>query len=160
MDAFELQQPRMAEATCDGAPSRGSPGAASSVPLVTRDEYDAYVEELARLQTHADQEVIAARIRRLEELARTARIVDGDLAPHVVALGRSVQVEHLLTGKIATYRLAGVPGPAGSDTVSAGSPVGAALMGRSPGDVVAIDLPHGRTAELRVLAVLEEKQAA
>lgn len=130
------------------------------MPLVTRDEYDAYVEELARLQTHADQEVIAARIRRLEELARTARIVDGDLAPHVVALGRSVQVEHLLTGKIATYRLAGVPGPAGSDTVSAGSPVGAALMGRSPGDVVAIDLPHGRTAELRVLAVLEEKQAA
>jgi transcription elongation GreA/GreB family factor len=43
--------------------------------------------------------------------------------------------------------------------VSAGSPVGQALLGRSRGDRVWVELPNRRGVELRIVAVRREDEA-
>lgn len=184
MDTFKLGQPAPPETTRCAVPSRASPP-----PLLTPQEHDGYLEELSRLreirnreipellraarafvanaaaeeviQIQEDQAVIDARMGRLEDLLATAQIVDAYAAPQVVTLGRTVEVEYVRTAKVASYLIAGVPrSPAGSGTVSAASPIGAALMGRSAGDIVTVELPRGRVEELRILSVLREERAA
>jgi transcription elongation factor GreA len=184
MDTSKLDQPGLAGTIGRAAPNRGSPP-----PLLTPEEYERYGEELARLreirdrdlrdllrqartfvandaaeevvQIQEDQAVVGARIERLEDLLATAQVIDGNAAPQVVTLGRSVEVEYLRTGKVASYLVAGVlPSPAGGGTVSAASPIGAALMGRSPGDIVAVELPRGRVEDLRIVSVRQEARVA
>ena len=151
-------------------------------PLLTADEHQSYLEELNRLravrdrdlpgllreartfvasdaaeeviQIHEDQAVVNARIAHLSEVLRRASIVADDEAPHLVSVGRSVEVEYLGSGRVVTYHVAGVPSRHGARTVSAASPIGAALLGRSAGDLVAVELPSGRIESLRVLGVL------
>jgi transcription elongation GreA/GreB family factor len=41
----------------------------------------------------------------------------------------------------------------GHDVVSAGSPVGRALLGRAPGETVVVELPRGRVERLAILGV-------
>lgn len=132
------------------------------LPGLLRDARTFFADDAAEeiIQIYEDQVVVDDRIRRLEELVRSARVIEDDLAPQVVTLGRSVEVEYLRTGNVRTYRVAGIPAASGSGTVSAASPLGAALMGRSPGDVVAVELPGGRVEELRIRAVLREEWAA
>lgn len=150
-------------------------------PLLTAEEHQSYLEELHRLrevrdrdlpgllrdartfvasdaaeeviQIHEDQAVVNARIAHLTELLRRASIVADDESPHLVSLGRSVEVEYVGSGKVVTYHVAGIPAHNGARTVSAGSPIGAALLGRSAGDLVAVELPSGRVEHLRVLSV-------
>jgi transcription elongation factor GreA len=150
-------------------------------PLLTANEHRAYLDELNRLrevrdrdlpgllreartfvandaaeeviQIHEDQAVVNARIRSLTDLLRRASIVADDEAPHLVSLGRSVEVEYLPSGKVVTYHVAGVPAHHGDRTVSAASPIGAALIGRSAGDTVAVELPSGRIEHLRIVRV-------
>ena len=184
MDAFNLEAPGIAGTISRAVPNRGSPP-----PLLTPQEFERYGEELERLrairdrdlpdllreartfvandaaeeviQIHEDQAVVNARIGRLEELLSTAQVIDGDLAPDVVTLGRNVEVEYLRTGKVANYLIAGVPpSSAGDGTVSAASPIGAALMGRSPGEIVAVELPRGRIENLRIVSVWRDERAA
>jgi transcription elongation factor GreA len=151
-------------------------------PLLTAEEHESYLEELNRLrnvrdrdlpgllrdartfvasdaaeeviQIHEDQAVVNARIAQLTELLRSAIIAADDGAPHIVSLGRSVQVEYAGSGKVVTYHVAGVPAHHSAPTVSAASPIGAALLGRSAGDLVAVELPSGRIENLRILSVL------
>jgi len=150
-------------------------------PLLTPQEHQSYLDELNRLcevrdrdlpdllreartfvandaaeeviQIHDDQAAVNARIAHLTEILSSATIASGDVEPHIVALGRWVEVEYVRSGKIVTYRVAGVPAHHGARTVSAGSPVGAALLGRSAGDMVAVELPGGRVEHLRILSV-------
>ena len=189
MDTSKPGQPRPAGGIIRATPNRGSPERARPHGLLlTPVEYDAWVQELERLteirdrdlpallrdarsfvagdaaeeiiQIHEDQVVVDDRIRRLEGLLRSAHVIEDDLAPEVATLGRSVEVEYLRTGKVRTYRIAGIPAECGSGTVSAASPLGAALMGRSPDDIVAVELPGGRVEELRIIAVLRQAWAA
>jgi transcription elongation factor GreA len=150
-------------------------------PLLTAEEHQSYLEELNRLrevrdrdlprllrdartfvasdaaeeviQIHEDQAVVNGRIAQLTELLRSASIVADDEAPHLVSLGRSVEVEYVGSGKVVAYRIAGIPSGTRTRTVSARSPIGAALLGRSAGDLVAVALPSGRVERLRVLSV-------
>jgi transcription elongation GreA/GreB family factor len=71
--------------------------------------------------------------------------------PQAVRHGRATEPPD--RGKLATYRIAGAGGSDGVPTVSAASPVGQALIGRSAGAVVSVELPGGRATELRILAV-------
>ncbi len=109
------------------------------------------IEELAQIQD--EQAVVDARIRRLDELLQHADIAPDDSAAGVVSLGNSIDVEYLSTGRIVTYRLVGTGSSTNERGVSAGSPIGQALIGRSVGDTVAAELPNGRLETLRVLAV-------
>jgi transcription elongation factor GreA len=164
-----------------------SPEGARPGLVLTADEYAACAEELARLkqirerdlpdllreartfvasdaaeemiQLHEDQAVVGARIERLEELLRAARVVEDQPVTNVVTLGRRVQVEYRRTGRLTTYRIAGLPAESGSHTVSAASPLGAALLGRSPGDLVKVELPRGRTEDIKIVDVVREERA-
>jgi transcription elongation factor GreA len=149
--------------------------------MLTPEEHQSYLDELNRLcelrdrdlpellrqartfvagdaaeeviQIHADQAAVNARIAHLGEILHGGRIVSGIADPHVVALGRSVEIEYLRGGKVVTCRVAVVPAQDGARTVSPGSPIGVALLGRSTGDTVAAELPGGRVEHLRILSV-------
>jgi transcription elongation factor GreA len=151
---------------------------ADRAPLLTRVEYDLQrrrLEELRRIrdrdlpellrdaralvssdaeeeraQILDDHAFVETRIAQLEALLRDAHVVPHDTRAEIVCLGRVVEVEYTRSGQRAAYRLAGAVGP---DTVSAASPVGRALMGRAPGDLVSVELPYGRTEELRIVSV-------
>jgi transcription elongation factor GreA len=95
-----------------------------------------------------------ARIAQLEDLLRTASVVDDDLIfDGRAGLGCAVRVvdargrtsEYTLIGR----RLQGSP----RDHFSLASPVGEALAGTSAGDIVRVALPNGRDRELRVIEV-------
>jgi transcription elongation GreA/GreB family factor len=57
-------------------------------------------------------------------------------------------------GRVAEYVLVGRRSDSSSlREVSSGSPVGQALLGARPGEIVRVQLPDGRERELRIVAV-------
>lgn len=149
-------------------------------PVLTRGEFDAFAVELEALQgrhktelaarlrdarahgspgdnedvlaVHEDVSVLGARIARLEELLRAAPVVD-----HVFDGGASLGCTVRVTGaggRVAEYVLVGRRSDSSSlREVSSGSPVGQALLGARPGEIVRVQLPDGRERELRIVAV-------
>jgi transcription elongation factor GreA len=113
-------------------------------------------EEIAQIRD--DYVFVDARIAHLEALLRDAHVVADSEAPDVAFPGRVVDVEYMRDGRLATYRIAGAGGAAHRGTVSAGSPVGQGLIGRARGDLVSVDLPDGRTVELRIVAVRRDDE--
>ena len=113
-------------------------------------------EEIAQIRD--DHVFVEARIAHLGALLRDARVIADSEAPDVAFPGRVVDVEYTRTGKLATYRLASAGSAARSGTVSAGSPVGRALIGHTDGDLVSVELPDGRREELRVVAVRRDAE--
>ena len=113
-------------------------------------------EEIAQILD--DHVFVEARIAHLEALLRDARIIGDGEAPDVAFPGRVVDVEYTSSGKRATYRIASAGSAARPGIVSAGSPVGQALIGRARGDRVWVELPNGRGEELRIVAVRRDDQ--
>jgi transcription elongation factor GreA len=153
---------------------------ASASSGLTRAEFDALVTELHELRSryqreladrlrvarasgspgdnedvlavHEEVSVTAARIVRLEELLRSAPIVDRDFDGGV-SLGCTVRVADD-AGQIAEYVLIGRRSAASArHEVSSGSPVGRALLGACPGELVHVQLPDGRDRPVRILDV-------
>jgi transcription elongation factor GreA len=153
---------------------------ANAGPGLARAEYDAVVTELRQLRSahrdeladrrrearasgspgdnedvlavHEEASVNAASIARLEELLRSAPIVDRDFDGGV-SLGCTVRVADD-AGRIAEYVLIGRRSDASArHEVSSGSPVGRALLGARPGQRVHVQLPDGRDRPLRILDV-------
>jgi transcription elongation factor GreA len=108
-------------------------------------------EEIAQIRE--DHIFVEARIAHLEALLRDAHVIADDEAPGVAFPGRVVDVVYTRSGKSATYRIASAGSAALPGTVSAGSPVGQALIGHAGGDLVSVELPNGRAEELRIVAV-------
>jgi transcription elongation factor GreA len=100
-----------------------------------------------------------ARIARLEELVRTAEVVDAAFDGRA-ALGCAVRVMDDSSG-VTEFVLVGRRGhDAARHEVSPASPVGSALFGARPGDAVQVQLPDGRHRTLRVVEVLPAGVAA
>jgi transcription elongation factor GreA len=114
-------------------------------------------EEIAQIRD--DHVFVEARIAHLEALLRDARIIADSEAADVAVPGRVVDVEYTRSGKQATYRIASPGSGVRAGTVSAGSPVGQGLIGRGRGDRVSVELPNGRTEELRIVAVRRDDEA-
>jgi transcription elongation factor GreA len=109
------------------------------------DEYLALREEEA---------VVDARIARLEDILSRARVVGPAESDDTIAIGSSVTVLDLGKNEPFDYVLDSAHAPAAPNAVSVVSPVGKALLGRRPGEVVTVELPRrGQTRELEVLAV-------
>lgn len=109
------------------------------------DEYLAILE---------DDAVLDSQLARLEELLSRARVVDeAAVKAGSVGVGSTVAVEDLRSHGIERYRVVGSLEATGAGIVTAGSPVGEALLGRKAEDLVTVTLPNGRTRELRVVAV-------
>ena len=104
------------------------------------------------LAVHEEVSVSVARIARLEKLLRSAPIVDREF-DGCVSLGCTVRVAGD-GGRIAEYVLIGRRGEASArHEVSWESPVGRALLGARPGQLVRVELPDGRDRSLRILHV-------
>jgi transcription elongation factor GreA len=101
-----------------------------------------------------DAAIDQARIAQLEELVRTASVVDEAAAMEGAAgLGTMVRVVDD-AGRTTEYELVGRrTSDAQRHAVSLSSPVGKALLGARRGDVVQAVLPTGRRRTLRVLDV-------
>jgi transcription elongation factor GreA len=106
------------------------------------------------LQIKEEETVVASRIRQLEGLLDSAQIVDEEAERHgIIAIGSQVKVRNTESGVVRTHRVTGSFEPAEPGDVSANSPVGEALLGRSVGETVEVELPNDRTVTLEVIAV-------
>ncbi len=93
-----------------------------------------------------DQGLMEAEIRRLEERLKNAKTVDqGDIPEDMVFLGATVKLRDE-DGDEDLYRLVGESSgnfDAEVIEVTAGSPMGEALMKARVGETVRVDLPRG-----------------
>ena len=140
--------------------------------LMTREDHDRLVAEIARLETDAraemaerikaarelgdlkenaeyhiakdDQAHLETKILRLNQRLRAARVVEEDLAPGVVGFGSTVSVVDEASGRAMDLMLVG---PTEADLkngrLSFESPVAQALVGARAGDVVTVGTPGG-----------------
>ena len=101
-----------------------------------------------------EESVLDAHIARLETLLDRAVVLDpGAGTAGLATIGSVVRVVDVETGRDARYRIAGMFDGFGMGMVSAGSPIGRALLGRAAGEEVTAELPDGRVRRLRVAAV-------
>jgi transcription elongation factor GreA len=101
-----------------------------------------------------EETVLDARIASLENVLLRASIVDVDgFDAEVVAIGSSVTVEDAERETRGEYLVIGMHERVTAGKVSAGSPIGRALLGRREGDTVTVELPSGQERALRVLAI-------
>jgi transcription elongation factor GreA len=108
--------------------------------------------ELGDLKENADYHIakddqghLEARIRRLRERLRKAKVVEaGDAAPGSFAFGRSAEVLDESTGKTNTWTLVGsTESNLAEGKLSIESPVGRALRDKSVGEAVSVEAPRG-----------------
>ena len=105
------------------------------------------------LAIREEELVLDARIASLEEILGRASVVDGGgLEPGVVAIGSTVTVADAGTKSIERYRIVGMHERHRAGDVSAGAPVGQALLGRHRGETTTVTLPNGRERRLRIVA--------
>ena len=106
------------------------------------------------LQIKEEETVLAAGIGRIRSLLATATVVDeADLASGVAAIGTVVVVNDIDSGVVGEHLLIGGHEALTPNAASANSPVGRALIGRTAGDQVEVELPDHRKRRLRVVAV-------
>jgi transcription elongation factor GreA len=99
-----------------------------------------------------EQAFVEGRIRELDRLLRNVKVIDAPAEdrPRVVALGCTVEIVDTATGERFAYTIVGpVEVDPAQGRISHLSPVGAALMGRAPGDTVRVKAPEG-TRHLQV----------
>ncbi len=110
------------------------------------DEHHAVVEQ---------QMVLEARLRSLEATIARAKVVDlRELEDGVAVIGATLLIEDLFSGALGEYRLSSDHEALRPDTISASSPMGQALVGATPGTIVTVDLPNGRSRSVRLAEVV------
>ncbi len=110
-------------------------------------EYDEAKNTQARLE---------GRVRMIEEMLRTAVVIDDTARPKgVVGVGSAVRVLDLAYNEEDTYTVVGATEADPARLfVSTESPIGSALLGAKPGSVVEAQTPAG-TLKLKVLKILK-----
>jgi transcription elongation factor GreA len=103
--------------------------------------------------SNPDFQRILAKKHRLEQrifylqkvLANAEVLVGSNLPPDRVRFNCRVTIRHLANGKVQQFRLVGpVEADAQNGRLSTASPLGRALMGRAPGEMVDLETPAGR----------------
>ena len=92
-----------------------------------------------------EQAFIEGRILTLEKMLRNARIITNeDVDTGMVSVGSRVKVKDLETGEIAEFTIVGsAESDPMNDKISNESPVGQALLGKTKGAVVDVQVPAG-----------------
>jgi transcription elongation factor GreA len=167
--------------TAPAEPSIAAAGTPEGGVLLTQADFDALVRELEALRSKHRGELAGrlrearafgtssenddllaaleesavdhARVAMLEELVRLAVVVENAAGDGGAGLGSTVWVEDD-QGRTTEYDLIGRRSQDSErHEVTLASPVGKALWGARPGDVVQVQLPNGRGRTLRVLDV-------
>ena len=102
-----------------------------------------------------EQAMLEARIATLEDKLRSATVIDAsELDADIVRVGSLVHVKDAGSGKSLTYTIVGSTEANPSENkLSNESPVGQALVGRKKGDTAKVQLPNGRSRELKVTKI-------
>jgi transcription elongation factor GreA len=91
-----------------------------------------------------DQAHLETKIKRLRQRLRNAVVVETDTSDTTFALGRTAEVVDEGSGTVHTWTLVGrSEADLANGKLSAESPVGGALLGRAPGEVVEVETPRG-----------------
>ncbi|HEU5299911.1 MAG TPA: transcription elongation factor GreA [bacterium] len=101
-----------------------------------------------------EQAFIEGRILQLDQILRTARVVDNHNAPSdTITVGATVRVKELGSGEEISYTIVGsAEADPDQDRISNESPVGRALLGRRAGETVDVTVPVGKL-KYRVLKI-------
>lgn len=106
-------------------------------------------------EARREQSFAEGRVRQLEDQLRNAVVVEGT-GGSVVAIGSTVVVERMDPAgalETTTFKIVGAAEASPkTDKISNVSPIGAALIGRKPGDAVEVVIPSGRIG-FRILEV-------
>ncbi len=100
-----------------------------------------------------EQSLLEGKILEIEDVLRRAVMIDEEGAHHAssVVIGSGVKVRQ--DGKARHYQIVGKPeANAAEGLISNESPLGSALLGRSKGDEVEVEVPRG-VIKLKVLAI-------
>jgi transcription elongation factor GreA len=105
--------------------------------------------ELGDLRENADYEsarrehsFLEGRVAQIEQMLRTAVVIDDMARTHLVGIGSVVTVEH--DGALETYTVVGrAEAKPAERRISDTSPLGRALLGTAAGDEVAVEAPSG-----------------
>ena len=99
-----------------------------------------------------------ARIRYLQRMIKTAKVIDDTSTADTVGLHDSVEILMENTGKQRTIRMVTtLRQDALKGWISKESPVGRAVMGRRAGERVYVDMGQGRGYWLQILAIEKGK---
>jgi transcription elongation factor GreA len=103
------------------------------------------------LQIKEEEAVVAARLGQLEAVLGSAKVVDeATVSDGRISIGSTVEVEDLASGRTSEHVLTGAHERLATTDVSANSPIGHALMGRTVGEQVTVELPSARTLHLKI----------
>jgi len=118
------------------ASSRAIAEAREKGDLKENAEYDAAKEA---------QGILEAKIKQLEGMIANAKIVDtSTIDTSKVTILTKVTITNLATNKILTYQIVGEKeADLKQGKISAGSPIGKGLMGKTRGEVAEIQVPTG-----------------
>ena len=108
-------------------------------------EYDAAKEEQAEIE---------ARIVVLEKMLRNAEVIDDEeVSADIISIGSKVKIYDLEFKEEEEYSIVGsAEADPITGKISNESPVGKALLGHKPGDLVTVETPSGE-AEFRILEI-------
>jgi transcription elongation factor GreA len=106
------------------------------------------------LQAKEEEAVVVSRLRQLETVLAAAEIVEGQWATDGrVTVGSTVQLEDLASGSTSEHLLTGTHEWVAPTDISANSPIGQAVLGGKVGEEASVDLPSGRSVDLRINSV-------
>ena len=109
------------------------------------------------LAIREEEAVLATRIARLEDILARATEVDHPGEEDSVTIGSTVTVVDVDTRERLDYVIGSAHGVLSRGTVSALSPVGQALLGRSVGERVYVELPRARRRALELREVRQPR---
>lgn len=92
-----------------------------------------------------EQAFVEGRIKELEILLATARVVDEkDVDKEIIQVGNFVEIQEVGSREVERYEIVGVAETdPGAGKISNESPVGKSLIGKRVGDKVQVDAPAG-----------------
>jgi transcription elongation factor GreA len=94
-----------------------------------------------------------ARIRQLEQMLKTAVVIDGTTAGDVVEAGTVVDLRYMGDDDLLTYLVGSIEERSEKyDVLSTNSPIGMAILGKGPGETVTYQGPK-REMSVTVVAV-------
>jgi transcription elongation factor GreA len=101
-----------------------------------------------------EQAMLEQRISGLAEKLRSAKVIEAsDVKTESVGVGTRVTLQNVQNGEMIQYHIVGSAEADPSDRrLSNESPVGRAIMGRRPGDVVSVVVPKG-TTKLKIITI-------
>ena len=101
-----------------------------------------------------EQAMVEQRIAVIEDKLRSAKIIESvNVKTESVGLGTRVTLQDMQSGDMLQYHIVGSAEADPTDhRLSNESPVGRAIMGRRPGDVVNVVVPKG-TTKLKIITI-------